>query len=111
MDLAEHQNDGRRYYTSPTEQDNIPCFLGLNFAGNHAIHPDPGITISNIVQGEEYFKCDRGARARKWQVGKIISKGFALATVYSGEIEPDNPSTAYDQGVHTLFSNYEYNTW
>lgn len=89
----------------------VPCFLGLNFAGNHAIHPDPNITYQNVVTGEEYFICERGGRARKWQVEKVISRGFALATVYSGDIEPDNPITAFDDGVHDLFTNYERESW
>ena len=25
----------------------VPAFLGLNFYGNHSIHSDPGITLSD----------------------------------------------------------------
>ena len=64
----------------------VPCFLGLHFAGNHAIHPDPDIRKLTIVKGEEEFECDRGGRARKWQVVKVLSRRFTLAAVYSGEV-------------------------
>ena len=30
----------------PPSSKPVPTFLGLNFAGNHSIHPDPAITLS-----------------------------------------------------------------
>ena len=85
-----------------------PCFLGLNFSGNQTVHTDPGITVSNVV--EDKFgtpeRVARGAAAARWQVEKVLSHGFALATVYSGDIAPDCPDTAFSAGVHALFDDH-----
>ena len=34
-------------YLPNSEKEAVPAFLGLNFNGNHSIHPDPGITLSD----------------------------------------------------------------
>mgnify|MGYP000913441241 CR=1 FL=1 len=52
-----------------------PVFLGLNFAGNHAIHPDPAIRLSTAwmrpnvargVQSNRATEYSRGAVASRW---------------------------------------------
>ncbi len=55
----------------------VPIFLGLNFYGNHTIHPDPGITLSQswmrdnpahgVVAHRATEKSRRTARSR-WPV-------------------------------------------
>jgi hypothetical protein len=80
----------------------VPCFFGLNFGGNHTVHLDPGITESTVVEAGFQGK-GRGAASSQWPVEKILSRGFAFATVYSGEIAPDDPETAFADGVHRLF--------
>ena len=56
----------------------VPLFLGLNFYGNHTIHSDPSITLSNqwMRANEEYgivnhraTEASRGVRAYRWPVG------------------------------------------
>ena len=53
----------------------------------------------------------RGAATERWQVEKIVSRGMALATVYSGDVEPDDPHTAFKDGVHKLFNGYHPEDW
>jgi hypothetical protein len=87
-----------------------PVFLGLNFHGNAAIHPDPGITLSDawlpndpalgITQHRATEKL-RGSEHRQWPVEKILARGYALATAYYGDIEPDRPDGMKD-GVRGL---------
>ena len=90
-----------------------PCLLALNFSGNQTVHADPGITPSSVV--EEDFgaphRVVRGAAAHHWQVERVLRRGFALATVYSGEIAPDRADTAFSDGVHALFEPDETHTW
>ncbi len=89
----------------------VPVFLGLNFTGNQTIHADPGILISTrqTRYGNDpgyrdgyATEASRGLRARRWPVEEILSRGYGLATVYYGDIQPDQPGT-FNQGVHQLF--------
>ena len=87
----------------------VPLFLGLNFYGNHSICSDPGITLSDrwmrpntqygIVDNRATEK-SRGSSTR-WPVEKILDRGYGLATVYYGDIDPDFDD-GFQNGVHPL---------
>lgn len=62
-------------------------FLGLNFRGNHTVHPDPTIAITSSWVPEA---TPRGKAASRWPVDLVVGRGYALATVYAGDIDPDN---------------------
>jgi len=88
-----------------------PAFLGLNFRGNHSIHADPAILIhQNWVRNDEECgitenratEASRATRARRWPVERILARGYALATVYYGDIDPDYDH-GFTKGVHPLF--------
>jgi hypothetical protein len=75
----------------------VPVFLGLNFNGNHAVHPDPGVRLSSAwvregpgVVAHRATDAARGTDAASWPVERILDRGYALATVYYGDIEPDH---------------------
>ncbi len=75
----------------------VPVFLGLNFHGNHAVHPDPGIRLSKAWIGDSpgvvahrATDAARGTDAASWPVERILDRGYALATVYYGDLEPDH---------------------
>ncbi|HSD27207.1 MAG TPA: acetylxylan esterase [Vicinamibacteria bacterium] len=74
-----------------------PAFLGLDFRGNHAIHPDPAIRLSGAWMREgpgivdhRATESTRGSDAASWPVERILDRGYALATVYYGDLEPDH---------------------
>lgn len=86
-----------------------PVFLGLNFKGNHTICDDPGITESITRMkpregGNEkqpgVFK--RGAESSRWPIEMLIANGYALATIYRGDIDPDYDD-GFQNGIHPLF--------
>lgn len=78
----------------------VPCFLCLNFRGNQAQHPDPGIRLaSGWVENDpqagilEHRATDasRGAAAHRWPVETMLARGYGMATAYYGDTFPDHP--------------------
>jgi hypothetical protein len=81
----------------------FPAILGMNVWGNHAVAADPGIRLTSswmesgknpfidlsCVAGNRATEACRGINARQWPVEKILSRGYALVTVYRGDIDPD----------------------
>ncbi len=102
----------------PKVQGKVPAFLGLNFNGNHAVHTDPGIRLNpnwmrnnpkTGVTDHRATEATRGSEASRWPVELIVSRGYALATMYYGDIDPDygenekNQPDSWGNGIHPLF--------
>jgi hypothetical protein len=88
-----------------------PVFLGLNFRGNHTIHPDPRITLSTrwiendpkaATIDHRATEASRGTSASRWPLDLILSRGYAIATLYCGDIEPDHPE-GIQQSIRSAF--------
>ncbi len=81
----------------------VPAFLGLNFEGNHTVNSDPGIALKKTIKNStNIVDVPRGHEASRWQVEKILGRGYALATMYYGDIDPDYDD-GFQNGVHPLF--------
>jgi len=89
----------------------VPTFVALNFNGNHSIYADPGITLSTqwMPNSDEFGVVDhhateasRGASASRWPVERILQRGYALATAYYGDLDPDFDD-GFQNGIHPLF--------
>lgn len=87
-----------------------PAVLGLNFNGNHGVDPDPGISLArgwmanNPQKGiteNRATEASRGSEASRWPLGRIIDRGYAVATAYYGDIDPDFDD-GFRNGVHAL---------
>ncbi|NWJ50319.1 MAG: acetylxylan esterase [Bacteroidetes bacterium] len=79
----------------------VPVFVGLNFNGNHTICADSGISITKswIAKNKPL---PRGASASQWQVERILDRGYGLATIYCGDLDPDFDD-GFQNGIHLLF--------
>jgi len=86
-----------------------PVFLGINFCGNHTVVDDPHVALPRSWVPErcrgavENRATDdgRGTQAEAWCVDELIARGYALATFYCGDIDPDRPD--FTDGVHPHF--------
>ena len=81
----------------------VPAFVGLNFRGNHAIHTDPAITLATgwMRGGKPATDESRGSAASRWPVEKILARGYGVATIYCGDLDPDFHD-GFKNGVHPL---------
>ena len=93
----------------------VPLFMGLNFYGNHTINSDQGITLNQnwMRDNKKYYITEhkateksRGVSRSRWPVEKILDRGYGLATIYYGDIDPDYDD-GFKNGIHPLF--YEGN--
>ena len=96
-------------------QKPVPTFLTLNFRGNHSISNDPDVKLpeswvnnEKTIRNNRANESTRGARAKRWDVEQVLSRGYGLATIYVGDIEPDHKEGRPD-GVRGQFSD-DY-TW
>lgn len=84
----------------------VPMFLGLNFKGNHTVHADPAIllpTEETAIPGKPLAKDEpRGSMARRWPLETVLRRGYGVATIWYGEIDPDFDD-GFKNGPHPLF--------
>ncbi len=95
-----------------------PVFLGLNFGGNHTVCADPCIQITPQMHRERSTgvvdqrlppESERGEDAGEWQVERMLRRGYALATLWYGDIEPDFPG-GWPYGVRGAWGREGTNT-
>jgi hypothetical protein len=86
----------------------MPIFLGLNFTGNHSVNADPGIRLGDVWDREKVkqhgTEASRGSAASRWEVEKLLARGYGLATIYYGDIEPDFDG-GRQYGIRALFQD------
>ena len=99
----------------PKTDKPVPAFLGLNFSGNQTVCADPAIFLTESWVREQNLTgqpttnpknratdASRGTNAEAWQAEYLISRGYALATAYYGDIDPDFDD-GFKNGVHALY--------
>jgi hypothetical protein len=82
----------------PQSDRPVPVFLHLNFKGNQAEHPDPGIRMCEAwlpddkrgeIVGNHATETSRAKDARHWPVEKLLDRGYGVATACYGDVFPD----------------------
>ena len=97
-------------YTPKSAAQAVPCFLGYNFHGNHSIDAAPGLHITeswvrdDAKRGNVNHKAteaSRGKSSSRWPIEMIINRGYGLAVMYYGDIDPDFDD-GFRNGIHAL---------
>lgn len=75
----------------PKSDKPVPVVFGLNFRGNHAVYSDPSILPSLAFDvSNKKWEEQRNSAAHRWNIEENISRGYAVATVYSADFAPDS---------------------
>src|SRR5207249_2820464 len=90
-------------------QGPAPVFVGMNFSGNHAVIHDPKVRLPTAwmypnrkgVKDNQATDEGRGTEVDTWALDQSIARGYAVATFYSGDIDPDRPDVR--QGIQPHF--------
>jgi hypothetical protein len=101
---------GGKHHIPNQRKGPAPVFVGLNFAGNHTALNDPAIRVPRSwmypnragVKGNKATEEGRGTQVDVWAIEETIDRGYAVATVYSGDIEPDRADLR--SGVQQAFA-------
>lgn len=99
-------------YTPKSASSKSAAFLGLNFQGNHTVDPDPTISLNTswvrsrqgTTDGNRSTESARGVASSRWPVEMIIDRGYALVTIYYGDIDPDFDD-GFENGIHGHFKS------
>jgi hypothetical protein len=104
----------------PKSSKPVPVFLGYNFGGNHSVTEETDISITNSwmrnnsaagITDNKASEAGRGKAVSNWQVKEIISRGYGLATIYYGDVDPDFDD-GFKNGVHGLYDQQpDSNSW
>jgi len=94
----------------PVGKTKVPCFVGLNFYGNICVMADTSVSMTDRWMRKEHESIvnhratekTRGIHASRWPVEKIIDRGYAVATAYYGDLDPDYDD-GFVNGIHPLF--------
>ncbi len=95
----------------PQNSKDAPVFLSYNFDGNHTttVEPDVLLPDSWVSNNKELGISDnratekgRGAAISRWPIKEIVTRGFGVATVYYGDVDPDF-NDGFKNGVHEFF--------
>jgi dienelactone hydrolase len=75
----------------------VPVFVGLNFSGNHALVTDKNVLLPTMwmypnkvgVKDNKATEEGRGTALDVWSFEAALDRGYAVATFYGGDLDPD----------------------
>jgi hypothetical protein len=89
----------------------VACFVGPNFGGNHLCVDDAKVRIPTAWMYDKYPGVvknlataeGRGKSKDTWSMELAVSRGYAVATFYNGDIQPDRPRV--DEGMRKVLES------
>lgn len=86
-----------------------PVFVGENFHGNHTLVDDPSVSLPTVwvpsrgpgVEQNRATDAGRGTSIGVWNLEGSIDRGYAVASFYCGDVDPDKPD--FSDGVHAAY--------
>ncbi len=87
------------FYIPNNRQQPAPVFIGLNFNGNQSVSNDPGIALATSwlrdnkelgTVNNRATEKSRGTESSRWAIEMIVKRGYAVATIYNGDLFPDH---------------------
>jgi hypothetical protein len=73
-----------------------PVFVGMNFHGNHAVVKDPQVRLPTVwvpngtgAKDNRATDEGRGTEVDTWALDQSVARGYAVATFYCGDVDPD----------------------
>ncbi len=87
-----------------------PVFVELNFQGNQSVNADPAIRLSKSWMAPKTkgtidnhaTESSRGTTSKLLPVEKIIDRGYGIATIYCGDLDPDFDD-GFKNGVQAMY--------
>jgi hypothetical protein len=96
-------------YTPAAAKGRVPVFLALHFNGNWAITDDPGVRLYETWDRKTQKRVPpmpdvKRGTSKEWDVPLVLSRGYGVAAIYYGDIEPDfEAGEGMPLGVRPLF--------
>ena len=78
----------------------VPAMVGLNYYGLASVEPDPALPLTDRwmrptkemgIVNNRATEATRGVHASRWPLALALRRGYAVATYYYGDLEPDHP--------------------
>lgn len=98
------------------ERQGFPVVISYNLEGNHTIHTDEKIIPSKVyakrIPGafKDFNVRERGKRSERLPVEQLVKEGYAVVTVYYGDVDPDY-NDGFKNGAHALYPELEAGSW
>lgn len=98
-------------YLPNSSKGPVPLLVGLNFNGNHTTTHDPAVPVNQNwmryvdrdgVTDHRSSEAARGTSASRWPFEDAIARGYGVATMYCGDLDPDFDD-GFQNGIHPLF--------
>ncbi len=91
-------------------KQHVPLIIGYNFAGNQSVSKDKAIRITTSwmsaktkgVINNHATDSTRGIAEAAWPLEMILKRGYGVATMYAGDVDPDYDDS-FKNAIHALY--------